>query len=192
MTFLDKALIANVPSFREGLNKKLEEVNESEENLLFSTVNKKRSGYALNADLQIKQKVLRLFIRDIYYSGTETEKAHFILSIEGTILNQDYMHIRLGSLFDTCKFIVEVKEKKNLYGPPQIFEYSEETFPSGGNASSFQIKIPSDGKGAFTKIYLTRNEDVQKRFDLSDKLRNVLQHMRVDPSEEEVWYTVCR
>lgn len=188
---IDSALVKTVPSI-SGIASSLKNAADLEENLQTQLTQLKRFGYAQYSDSDVKQKVLRVFVRHIFYPQTESEGAHFKIWIEGNIINSKYGHLRFGSFFEQIKasFLSQM-DKKNPVVTTQNCEWKDEDLGSGSDAECFMFKLFTDvSKPFIAKFSLVKNDEHLKRYELNDKLKDLLPLMRADPTEEEVLLAV--
>jgi len=149
---------------------------------------KQRIDLALNTEPQIKQKVLRLYVRHEFYAATDAEKSYFLVTVEGMLLDNVYdKTFNLTHFFERISLQSQT-DKKSSQGS-LIYDWKEEDFPMGGNAHSVQAKVYTD-KPSLIKVSLHRSTAVSMRYNISDQLRGVVPYLRFDPSEEEVLLAV--
>ena len=61
-----------------------------------------------DAEAQIKQKVVRVFISHKFFPATTEERAHFILTVEETLLDSKYRDfVKFGNLFKKVKVVLD-------------------------------------------------------------------------------------
>ena len=148
---------------------------------------RKRIDLALNAEPQVIQKILRMYLRHEYYAASGSDKAHFLMFVEGALLDstESLAVSNLGKYFDRISVQTEKKYNQSL----QTFEWKEEDFPLGIHAECFRVKIYSD-KPCLCKVALQRATDGCVRYNISDQLRRVIPYVRIDPTEEEILLAV--
>ena len=191
---IDAILPSSILSVAPRLADALQNINEISGNIDSLLRKKKRIDLALSTEPQLKQKILRLFLRHEYYPATQLVKGHFLVHIEGILLNGNDQHqqqteaANLGQFFE--RISLQVAEKKYNQGP-QLLEWREEDCPQGATADNFRFKVFSD-KPVLTKILLQRTSEAVARYNISDQLRRVLPNMRMDPTEEEVLLAVWK
>ena len=167
----------------DGARDTLEKVNS-----LFCKVDdlilkKKRIDLAINSEPQIKQKVLRIFLRHEFYANPDDSKSYFLLNIEGLLLDGTKTgEVPLGSFFERISIQTQLDRKNQGLS---TIEWKEEDCSIGVNAHTFSTKIYADKSTAIRVIFYRTNE-VCARYNISDQLRSFLPYLRVDPTEEEV------
>lgn len=169
----------DVPALDKQALQQIDSLYQSAEDLL---VKKKRIDVALNAEPQILQRILRLFIRHEYYGSPEDDRPHFLVFVEGLVLDGTKSGAFPLSTFFERVSIQTQTEKKSSAGS-QVLEWKEEDLAV--DAHCFRAKVYSD-KATSVRISLFRSNDVCPRYNISDQLRYLLPYLRVDPSEEEV------
>jgi hypothetical protein len=122
---------------------------------------------ALAAEPRIKRKFLRVFIRHEYRPSTPQERAHFVLFVDGVLLDPAYSN-PLGQFFD--RISVQV-------GKGQC-EWSDATCPEGAAGESFSMRLSHD-KNCLARVYLHRCDELRARFNISDQLRVLLPNLQV-------------
>jgi hypothetical protein len=132
------------------------------------------------------------------------------LTIEGRLLDLTVNELSLpfGSFFDLIRIQIDKKYHTpvtvtspnpnptptpilsggKVGGDPNfiVYEWRKEQFVSGKKASCFRFKIYSDKLVMPVKIFLIRSNDSPcKRYELNSALKELLPHMRADPTEDE-------
>lgn len=172
----------------EGLQDSIHRINTVFSNVDALLLKKQRVDLALNTEPQIKQKVLRLYVRHEFYAATEAEKSYFLVTVEGMLLDNVYdKTFNLTHFFERISLQSQTEKKYNQGS--LMYDWKEEDFPLGGNAHSVQAKVYSD-KPALIKLSLHRSTAVTMRYNISDQLRGIIPYLRFDPSEEEVLLAV--
>lgn len=181
---IDNLLPARVLQTHEGAAGILSHVNESFAKIETLLLKKKRVDLAVNSEPQVKQKVLRVYIRHEYIAAPANDRAHFIIHIEGLLLDHSITTTtHLGAFFERVSVQTQSERKNNQNS--QILEWKEEDYALGSSADSFRAKIYSE-KPCLCKILLHRSNEVITRYNISDQLRTVIPYLRFDPTEEEV------
>ena len=143
----------------------------------------KRKCLALNCEGGTRQKVLRVYLRHKFVAATADEKSHFLLSIEGRLVDS-----KIGSQFPLGMFFsaisIQQGDKKLSLEIPAI-DWQQSDYPEGSKANCFNFRIYAD-KACSIKVYLTRSDYALKRFELPPTLRQVFPNMGMSPSEGEV------
>jgi hypothetical protein len=186
---LDNFLLNLVSQFEydllpnDQIKLKLEKIHNLEDSIA-TLVNKKRSSAVLANDIKVNQKIFRVFIHYKYYGigvSSSDNKAHFILWIDGVLLDNKYKYkVKFSDVFDK----VRVQTDKKSTQVPQIFEWDKKNTNKTG-IDGFKVKIYAD-KLCLTKLSLFRNMSVMERFDVSEPLRTLLPRLRPDPSLDEI------
>lgn len=144
---------------------------------------KKRVDVAINAEPQIVQRILRVFIRHEFHGSPDNDKPHYLLHVEGLLLDGSSSGgFPLSAFFERIT-IQSQNEKKNT-SSAQSLDWKEEDL-RGITAHCFRAKVYAD-KASTVKIGLYRANDVCARYNISDQLRFLLPYLRVDPTEDEV------
>lgn len=176
--FLPPKLLASYPKHADQL-KRISKLEDSIEKF-FSDHRRKR--FAFNSEPEFKSKILRTYITHQFYPATLDDSAHYIITVEGQLLDSKYKSENsFCSFFDNIKVVID---KKHLQ-TNNIYEWNSYTVLSGRSADAFRVKIYSD-KQLTVKILLTRTSDVKVRYELSSALRHIIPNLRVDPSKEDV------
>jgi hypothetical protein len=165
----------------------IDRINAIESQIESTLKRKTRISLALDSYPLMKCKILRTFINHIYIPNTEYEKGHFLVTLEGHLLDKKLMSlIPYGSLFEKINFLNQEKKFGLVIGEKNV-AWSGESQPDGFNANCFRLKIYSD-KITNIKIFLHRNMKREKevRFDVSDKLRSLLTSLSTCPTETEI------
>lgn len=145
-----------------------------------------RVNFAVNADQDIKKKILRVFIHHKFNPSTPYDRSHFLILVEGHVLDNKYMGCtKFGQFFEKVKFQVD----KRLMPQEKSLEWSSVALQEGSNANCFQVKLYGD-KPSSMKIFFHRSSDVRPRYELDTKLRAILPNMQLDPTEEDVMLAV--
>jgi hypothetical protein len=153
---------------------------EDEIEAILST--KKRIPFAINSEPAIRTKVMRVYVRHQFIPATIFEKAHFIVLLEGQLLERSAASaIPFGSFFDKIRFHLDRRFQPSCF----IYEWSADTNPEGVKGNCFRLKFYGD-KPFPLKIFLHRAGHIRARFELSPQLREVLPFLPVDPTEEDV------
>jgi hypothetical protein len=134
-----------------------------------------------SAEPSVVKKVLRIFIHHKFISQTDFEKSHFLLILEGYILDAQLIRkTKLGRFFDKLRIQIDRKQLND-----RQIEWTRQSEPNGSEADCFRIKVYSE-KVTQIRIILQRSTDTQMRFEISPTLRNILTGLPIDPYEEEV------
>lgn len=181
---IDSLLPTGVLQAQEGATDIVNKVNESFAKIESLLLKKKRIDLAMNSEPQIKQKVLRVYVRHEFVGASSTEKSHFLIHIEGLLLdNSIATETHLGSFFERVSVQTQSERKSNQNS--QVVEWKEEDCPLGSTADSFRAKVYTE-KSCMCKVFLHRSTEVTARYNISDQLRAVLPYLRFDPTEEEI------
>lgn len=181
---IDSLVPVEVLHERDGAIETLSKVNESFAQIESLLLKKKRIDLAMNSEPQIKQKVLRIYIRHAFVAASASDKSHFLVHIEGLLLdNTIAKDSHLGSFFERVS--VQTQSERKSSPNMQFLEWKDEDYALGSTADSFRAKVYAD-KSCTCKILLHRSTDVIARYNISDQLRAVLPYLRFDPTEEEV------
>jgi hypothetical protein len=179
-SYLPKGALCSIENGKDAL----EQVNDLLSKIDDMILKRKRVDLALNAEPATKQKILRIFIRHEFIASPDSDRPHFLLFVEGLLLDGSQNGAApLASFFERISIQTQV-EKKNAQGS-QAFEWKEEEYPLGSTAHCFRAKIYAD-KSCAVKILLHRSNEICARYNISDQLRYVLPFLRIDASEEEV------
>lgn len=164
------------------MKERLDKIIELEENFEQALNSKKRVCFAINSEPEIKTKILRVHLRHQFIASTPEEKAFFILSIEGHLLDKSAARmLPFGNYFD--KIRMQLDKRQNPIN--NVFEWSAENYPEGMKGNCFQVKIPGD-KSFPVKMLLHRSHNICPRYEISSFLREVLPFIQVDPTEEQI------
>jgi hypothetical protein len=164
------------------MKKKLDKIIELEENFETALSSRKRVCFAINSEPEIKIKILRIHLRHQFIATTAEEKAYFIISIEGHLLDKSAAKmLPFGNYFD--KIRMQLDKRQNPIN--NVFEWSAENHPEGMKGNCFQVKVPGD-KPFPIKMFLHRSNDIRPRYEISPFLRELLPFLQVDPTEEQV------
>jgi hypothetical protein len=176
----DAIIPARVFSERPGLKSTLDEMQQVVSEADALRLKKTRLGVALNTDPIIKEKILRVFIRHSFYAATASEKAYFMVRIEGALLDSNAgKPWSLGQFFDRVSIQLDKKYQS------QNCEWKEDEYPAGVQAQSFATKIFID-KPCAIKVSLQRSFEHRIRYNISDQLRRVLPNIQLDATEDEI------
>lgn len=179
-SYLPKDALCSVENGRETLV----QVNDLFCKIDDMILKRKRVDLALNAEPATKQKILRVFIRHEFIAAPDGDRPHFLLYVEGLLLDGAQNGAApLASFFERISIQTQV-EKKNAQGS-QVFEWKEDDYPLGSTAHCFRAKVYAD-KSCAVKILLHRSSEICARYNISDQLRYFLPFLRIDASEEEV------
>lgn len=164
------------------VKEQLDRIIEIENDLESAISNRKRMCFALNSEPEIKTKILRIHIRHTFNPASGREKAHFIITIEGHVLDKSKARqLPLGAFFDK----IRIQLDKRFHPTSSLFEWSVESYPEGAKGQCFRAKVYGD-KAFATKLFLHRSSDIRSRYELSPLLKDLFPSLQVDPSEEQV------
>lgn len=141
-----------------------------------------RAKYTRVVTPQITKKILRIFMHHQFIPSTTEEKAHFLVSVEGTILCPTLMnYVHFGNFFD--RMIFQIEKKATI---DKVLEWSAATHPEGVKSDCFRFKIYGD-KPQLLKAYFYRSNDPRPRYEISEKLRAIFPQMPIEVPEEDVF-----
>lgn len=161
--------------------KQIEKIQEMERNFANTWRKQRRLRFANNCEPAIIHKILRMFIRSHFVPAAGTVAAHFMVSIEGKLIDTIFSDYHFGSFFSSIKLVIDRRIGNQL----QILEWNAATEPTGCQADCVRFQVFND-KPCQVKFYLQRNDSIQPRYDLSPALRELLPNLRWDPTEEDI------
>jgi hypothetical protein len=165
-------------SSNSKITERLKRLHSLEESIEQSWNKNRRLSYMLNSDLTIKTKILRTFIRHKYVHETSENLSHYLLNIEGCILDPVYTkEYKFCNFFEGIKVVIESSGVS--------YEWNVSSLNESRNAECLQIKIPGD-KSIPIKIYFTRTKDIRQRYELPSSLRDILPKLPIDSTEEDI------
>ena len=160
----------------------LDDIDELDLDFVDIIRKKKRFGLALYSEPVIRSKILRICVRNQFNPSTADEKAHFLISIEGYLLDKSAArHVPFGNFFER----IRVQLDRRFHPINWNFEWSSDSHPAGSRAHCFRLKAYGD-KAFLAKIFLIRAGDVKPRFEVSPQLKVLLPGLPIDPTEEDV------
>eukprot|EP00981_Chlorochromonas_danica_P009792 scaffold2822_cov192-Ochromonas_danica.AAC.5 len=123
------------------------------------------------SDFQLRTKTLRLFFRYQFIPATEETRSHFLIIIDGMILDGK----RKPAPF--AKYLQSLRLQLNDRKPgaePQIVEWHEGTFPEGSSASCIISRIYFE-KACTVRVTMALNDDYQAlRYEVPEAIRRGL------------------
>lgn len=159
----------------------IRKMNNIERNLEQKLLSYSRVKFAHKSESRTLTRVLRVFVRWEFFSGNDTEKPHYSIFAEGTILDPSLQsQWKFGSFFDRIRIH---SDKKVI--PSQVLECSTLSNISPDGADCYKFKVYYD-KAASIKVALHRNCGLKPRFEISPKLRQIIPGIRIDPTEDDV------
>jgi hypothetical protein len=162
--------------------KQLERIQQVESSVTSLWTSHSRKSLEEYSEPIIVTKVLRIFLRSHFVPANALDRAHYVVSIEGRVLDSAYSGIHFGSFFDSIKVVT-------VRAPLSSIEWNAQAEPKGRSADCFRFKLYGD-RPCPVKVYLTRNDSVQPRYDLSPALREMLPQLRWDPTDEDILMAV--
>jgi hypothetical protein len=182
----DRAIPSQIWDLFPEKKKQLLEIRRLENIALNVWSSYKRKCLALNCQDPIKPKIMRIYIRHEFMPMSTTEKAHYIVKIEGRLLDPKFStKFPMGLFFDNIRIQIEKKYNPEI----AVYEWRKDQFLGGRKAHSFRFKVYAE-KPIPIKIFLTRSDFGCKRYELGPTLRDVLPNLRSDPTEEEVMFAL--
>lgn len=146
---------------------KLDRIIEMEERIGSAINSRKRICFAINAEPEYKTKILRVHLRHQFYASSAIDRAHYIISVEGNVLDKSTAKLLpLGNFLDK----VRIQLDKRFHPNNSSYEWSAESFPEGVKGHCFRLKVYGD-KPFPVKIFLHRSSDIRARYELSPSLR---------------------
>ena len=122
---------------------------------------KVRTSFAVHAEPEVKKKILRVFVHSTFTPSTAYDRSHFIVSVEGHLLDRQYKDINsFGNFFEKIRFQID----KKLLPQDKVIEWSAQGLPAGTQADCFRVKLYGD-KPSSVRIFFHRSTDVRSRFD---------------------------
>ena len=198
-----------IPLELTSCHRNLERLNDVENSITNQWMHFQRTSLANNLEPEIKQKVFRVFIRHQFNPATPTERAHFLIRIEGVLLDPKYKTLPCGAIsnvFDRIK----VTTDKRYYSSFAHLEWdgvasaaaaaaaaaasTTSAITKGSKANvlapeAVQFKLFGD-KQSTVRLAFFRSSKVVTRYEISDKMRELMPRMRLDPTVDEVVHTV--
>lgn len=163
--------------------KQLERIIELEEDLSLRWESFRRLALEEHCEPKTKRKILRVYIRHNFVPATSEEKSHFLLTVEGRILDGSPL-----SSEPFCRFFDEVRvvpDQKSFVDNDIKYEWTRVTCPTGAKANCVRFKLIFDRNLPVT-IQLVRSCQGIKRYEPSSGLRQLLPKLPPDPTEAEV------
>lgn len=115
------------------------------------------------------------------------DRNHFILTIEGQILDPKYQHIAFFSEFFSK---IEVQLDRKIQPINHYFEWhADESGLDSARVHAFRVKIHAD-KSCPSRITMYRKNTCGKRFSTSAALAELFPSLPADPTEDEVYLAV--
>ncbi len=179
---IDLSLPTRVLETRPDVKQLLDRINTIETRVDDMIIKKKRMGLAFSSEPCVNQKILRVFVYNKFVKATKDDRAHFMVHIDGMLLDTDRSSARLNMAMFFDKVVAQVDKKFNQ--GMVLAEWDRNKFPQGTTTDGFAIKIYHD-KIATCKIFLHRNSDVRERFELSAQLRSLIPVTSIACTEEE-------
>jgi hypothetical protein len=188
-TFADETIPPLAWQLFPDCAQKVQQIRDLEEEIEVMLSKKKRMSVAVNSLPDVKPKILRVYVRHEFVPATATERAHFILTVEGQVLDRTAVgQLPLGHFFDK----VRVQVDKRFHPTVGPFEWSVDTYPAGARAQCFRVKFSGD-KPSPVKIFLHRaHSEVRTRHEVAPALRELLPFLPADPAENEVVLAVVQ
>lgn len=173
-----KSLLERFPTKAENLKR----IAELEEEIDSRWSCFRRTSLEENCVPKMKLKIMRIYIRHSFVSSTPEERSHFLVTVEGRLLDgtavEDYP---FGRFFDEISVIPDPK-----YNVDKMeFTWTREKFPAGVRAQCVRFKLYCDRNLPVT-IRLVRSEYAVKRYEMSSGLRQMFPKLALDPTEEDV------
>jgi hypothetical protein len=160
----------------------LQRIGELEEELDARWGSFRRTALEENCEPKVKTKVLRVYIRHSFVVSTPEERSHFIVSVEGRVLDGSGVEENpFGRFFDAVSVVPDPKYNVDN----MVFEWTKEKFPAGVRAQCFRFKLYCDRNLPVT-IRFVRSEYAVKRYEMSSGLRQLFPKLALDPTEDEV------
>ena len=151
------------------LKEKLDRITEMERKIGSSFGSRKRLTFALNSEPEVRTKILRVHLRHQFLPSTAIDRAHFLITIEGHLLDKSTVRtLTFGNFLDK----IRVQLDKRFHPVNNVYEWSAESFPEGIKGHCFRVKVYGD-KPFPIKVFLHRSNDVRSRYELSPLLRLV-------------------
>ena len=173
---------------QEDLQDSIQRINNALATVDELLIKKQRIDLALNAEPQVQQKILRVYVRHEFYPATDTEKPYFLVNVEGLLLDDTYNKtFNFMHFFERATLQTQTEKKYNQGS--LLYDWVEEDFPLGSRAHSLQVKVYTD-KSTQCRLSLHRSTAVIARYNISDQLRGIIPYLRFDPTEEEVLLAV--
>jgi hypothetical protein len=145
--------------------------------------NKRRALLYQNCEGNQKQKLLRIYLDHKYANQTSEEKGHYLLTIQGRLIDSAiYQHFSFGLFFDSIKVVLDKKHNPNNC----VYEWNKSAFATGSQSNCFRFKIFSENRHLPIKIILQRSAYSKQRYEVSAELRSLFPQIRQDPTEDEV------
>ena len=151
------------------LKQKLDRIIELEDKLGSALSSRKRISFAINSEPELKTKILRIHLRHQFFPSTALDRAHFLITVEGHLLDKSVARtMPFGNFLDK----IRIQLDKRFHPVNNIYEWSAESFPEGVKGHCFRVKAYGD-KPFPIKVFLYRSNDIRPRYELSPLLRSV-------------------
>jgi hypothetical protein len=161
--------------------KKLQRIQKLSEDVDEFLSRHMRQDFQAYSEPSVKKKILRVFVHHKFVPATVLEKGHFVVFVEGSVLDKDLVDVfSFGSFFEKIRFQLDRRFCKE-----DLVEWTTSALPEGTYANTFTVKIYTE-KANNMKIFLHRNNDVRQRYELSPQLGTLLPYIQLDPTQEDV------
>lgn len=152
------------PEFKQKLNR----IIEIEDRLVSAINSRKRICYAINSEPDFKTKILRVHLRHQFHPSTASDRAHYVITVEGHLLDKS---IAKQSPFGNFLDKIRLQLDKRFHPNNNVYEWSADSFPEGAKGQCFRVKVYGD-KPFPIKVFLYRSNDIRARYELSPNLRS--------------------
>jgi hypothetical protein len=163
-------------------------------------MHQQRLAMAASTEPDVHQKVLRIFLRHQLFPATQTEATHFLIRVEGSLLDPKYKLLpscAFTNFFDKIKVVVD----RRYYAQYAHLEWdaaaaSAATPPTPAplqgrrlSPCCVQFKLFGD-KPSIVRLVFEKSQRVCQRYEVSIGLREAFPKLRSNPSLEDVVTTV--
>ena len=168
----DEEIPANVWQLFPEYKQKLNRIIEIEDKLLSAINSRKRICYAINSEPEFKTKILRVHIRHQFHPSTVSDRAHYVITVEGHLLDKSTAkQLPFGNFIEKMRLQLD----KRFHPNNNIYEWSADLFPDGVKGHCFRVKVYGD-KPFPIKVFIYRSSDIRARYELSPALRFAHHH----------------
>eukprot|EP01031_Cornospumella_fuschlensis_P037154 gene37154-45096_t len=171
------AVLDRIDALEEALDDKIESVLRD---------------YTSKSEPVVRPQTLRLFFRYQFVPATNLVKGHFLIIIDGFLLNSSCMDAKPAPFMQHLQQIkISVNERK-ANAEPQVVEWAEGVFPEGSSASTVVCRVYGE-KACTVRISLQGVDDFwYMRYDTPEVLRRLFPGCAVSMSLDEMLLMVLQ